>query len=472
MTWEVRHGDCRDIMKTLDADSIDAIVSDPPYGLSFMGREWDKGVPGVEFWIEAFRVLKPGGYLLAFSGTRTYHRQTCAIEDSGFEIRDCIAWVYGSGFPKSHNVGLAIDKKAGHANRGRAIPRASSHTPEGKKLTGLEVEPYTGKTEDGKKWAGFGTALKPAFEPIVMARKPLAENTVAENVLKYGTGALNIDACRIEHEEEQKIANRTGRSPDAVFNDKNSGLKSQNNVTVSANPAGRWPANFIHDGSEEVMERFPDVAGSCDRKKSENKTDSIYGKYKENSFFEGYNDTGSAGRFFYTAKCSKADRNEGLEEFEEKLKAFNGSSDKSSPGADRSGSLESKFTSSHKNNHPTVKPTDLMRHLCKMVTPPGGVILDPFNGSGSTGKAAVLEGFNYIGCELSADYVELSKARISYAEKNRAWLIQPDPKPPEDLKKEGQITIFDFEQPEAQPAFEDDFNAAFPAKDKKKVKTA
>lgn len=318
MTFEVRHGDCREVMATLAADSIDAIVSDPPYGLSFMGKGWDHGVPGVEFWDEALRVAKPGAHLLAFGGTRTYHRLACSIEDAGWEVRDCLMWVYGSGFPKSHNL-------------------------------------------DGER-KGWGTALKPAHEPIILARKPLA-GTVAANVLTHGTGAINVDGCRIGSEGGTK---REGKA-DAP-ND--SGWANMRGHGIATLDAGRWPANFIHDGSEEVTQLL-----------------------------------GDAARFFYCPKASKADRDEGLENIA--LRPAGGMSGR------RDGSMGSVTMS--RNSHPTVKPTDLMRYLCRMVTPPNGLVLDPFTGSGSTGKAALLEGFRFLGIEREAEYVEIARARCAAA---------------------------------------------------------
>lgn len=363
MTVQILQGDCRDAMKTLPAGSVDSIVTDPPYELGFMGRQWDR--TGVAFstttWEEALRVLKPGGYLLAFSGTRTYHRMVCAIEDAGFEIRDQIGWAFGSGFPKSHNG----------------------------------------------PWGG--TALKPAWEPIVVARKPLI-GTVEENWRQHGTGALNIDACRVPTDDKLGGGAEKATRPDQKGNEgwvrpwmsdedarEAHAIRVHDNV-LKAEMLGRWPANLIHDGSDEVLAAFPQAKGQqgpISGTAPSAKTSNVYGAMKregeasadsDNLGAVGFKmkpgarriDTGSAARFFYCAKANKADRNSG--------------------GAE--------------NNHPTVKPADLMRYLCRLVTPDGGLVLDPFMGSGSTLKAAELEGFDAIGIELSPDYIDIARRRI------------------------------------------------------------
>ena len=368
---DVYHGDCREVMATLDPESVDAIVSDPPYGLSFMGKGWDHGVPGVEFWAEALRVAKPGAHLLAFGGTRTYHRLACAIEDAGWEIRDCVMWVYGSGFPKSHDVSKAIDKAAGaeretvgpkvyaggHVQNHSGIAHGGSYCGFDHSGTTMATAPAT---DAARQWSGWGTALKPAWEPIIVARKPLA-GTVAENVLTYGTGGINVDGCRVG--AEQTVTLRSGSMGKGIYG-------GDARVGSFANPPGRWPANLIHDGSEEVVGL-----------------------------------TGSAARFFYCAKASKADRDEGCEGLPlRKEGTWGGEEDDLSEGK--------KKIHPSRNHHPTVKPTALMRYLCRLVTPPGGLVLDPFTGSGSTGKAAILEGFRFIGIEREAEYVEIAKARI------------------------------------------------------------
>jgi site-specific DNA-methyltransferase (adenine-specific) len=359
-------------MATFDANSVDAIVTDPPYGLSFMGKGWDHGVPGVEFWTEALRVAKPGAHLLAFGGTRTYHRLACAIEDAGWEIRDCVMWVYGSGFPKSHDVSKAIDKAAGAEREVVGFSQQQQQrTPAINTNSYGDFKGQSGDitfpaTDAARKWQGWGTALKPAWEPIIVARKPLC-GTVAENVLTHGTGGINVDGCRVGTHDI---------SCDLDYD-----------CSCGAAGEGRWPANVIHDGSRDVIDQFPRTAiGS--RKAGRYLVaagQGRFGEFGEGQMPEIVGDSGSAARFFYCAKASKADRD-----------------------AD--------------NKHPTVKPTDLMRYLCRLVTPPGGIVLDPFAGSGSTGKGATLEGFRFIGIEREAEYVEIARARIAAVAADRPLL--------------------------------------------------
>lgn len=350
----LHQGDCLETMRGMPDGCADSIVTDPPYGLSFMGKHWDHGVPRAETWREALRVLKPGGHLLSFFGSRTYHRGVVEIEDAGFEVRDQIMWVFGSGFPKSHNG----------------------------------------------EWGG--TALKPAHEPICVARKPLI-GTVAANVLAHGTGGLNIDGCRVPTSDD---LNGGAYSDTDRRNEFFRGLDP--GVSTFIQPAGRWPANLIHDGSDEVLAAFPETGKSTGGGRSNG--DKFGGGYAPSGKDDvGYGDTGSAARFFYCAKASRSDRNSGLAG--QPTKDLNWSSGTQSPGT-----FQSEGTNrAVQNHHPTVKPTDLMRYLCRLVTPPGGVVLDPFTGSGSTGKAAVLEGFRFIGCELSAEYVDIAERRIAHA---------------------------------------------------------
>lgn len=420
MKYEIHHSDCLSFMRGLPDNHVDAIVTDPPYGLSFMGKKWDYDVPSQEIWSECLRVLKPGGHLLAFAGTRTQHRMAVRIEDAGFEIRDMIAWVYGSGFPKSLDVSKAIDKAAGAE---REVVGQTKHKPgiangtKGHTTVGgtyAQRIPITAPaTPAARQWHGWGTALKPALEPITVARKPLI-GTVAQNVLTWGTGGVNVDGCRVEAPEgltnggnftEMHAENANGEW----------GMKPQGRA--KPHTLGRWPANLIHDGSEDVVGLFPDVkAGTAIKQNLDGRT---YNKHQEWGLRAkagpdvGYNDSGSAARFFYCAKASKRDRDEGCEGMEAKRTAKLAGSDNDRPDLDP---VSERFrTSPSRNHHPTVKPTDLMRYLCRLVTPPGGLVFDPFTGSGSTGKAAVLEGFDFIGCDMTAEYVDIARARIEYA---------------------------------------------------------
>jgi DNA modification methylase len=409
MTFIVHHGDCREVMATLDAESVDAVVCDPPYGLSFMGKGWDHGVPGEEFWTEALRVAKPGAHLLAFGGTRTYHRLACAIEDAGWEIRDCVMWVYGSGFPKSHDVSKAIDKAAG-AERGRSTVRSKSVSTcyaqdEWTRLNAGTVLDPEAITQEAAQWSGWGTALKPAWEPIIVARKPLC-GTVAENVLTHGTGGINVDGCRVGTEGTRRHTNHTMRGGN--FED-----HSPSERINCGSESGRWPANLIHDGSEEVVGLFPEQqSGANPSRRGSQKFRNSFGEFQGNEECVSHRgaDSGSAARFFYCAKASKADRDEGCEGLAERLTMRYGEK--------AQGPLPQQTPSKpvpQRNHHPTVKPTALMRYLCLLVTPPGGVVLDPFTGSGSTGKAAVSEGFDFVGIEREAEYVEIARARIAAA---------------------------------------------------------
>ncbi len=412
MVVNLQNGDCIEVMRSMPDNSVDAVVTDPPYGLSFMGKKWDYDVPSEEVWRECLRVLKPGGHLLAFAGTRTQHRMACRIEDAGFEIRDMIAWVYGSGFPKSLDVSKAIDKSNGDPNRlhkftawmrstgltarqldeltgtnmgghyltkasqpaiptpelwevirpqcrdvpswvdelveriqaerkvvgqSRIVPDAKVTRPHFAAIAGdgsasREYFDTTPTTPAARQWQGWGTALKPALEPITMARKPIV-GTVAANIVEHGTGALNVDGCRVEGGEISSFSATTKRRGGIMGASEKSGKWEPRH-------SGRWPANLIHDDGDDVQQVL-----------------------------------GDASRFFYCPKASSSDRGE-------------------------------------KNIHPTVKPTDLMRYLCRLVTQPAGVVLDPFMGSGSTGKAAVLEGFSFVGIERDPQYFEIAKRRV------------------------------------------------------------
>lgn len=426
-------GDCLDKLKELDDNSIDSIVTDPPYGLSFMGKEWDYDVPSQEIWEECMRVLKPGGHLISFAGSRTYHRMAVRIEDAGFEIRDQIMWIYGSGFPKSMDISKQIDKREGAerevvGSRKDAFGDSDlSETEDGRNLWGKsstqEVPLYSNKaaTDEAKKWNGWGTALKPAHEPIVMARKPLSEKTVVDNVLEWGTGGINIDDSRIQHDEPIKTTTRTEKGD--TWNEKNSGLRNNPSNMASAAPNGRFPANIIFD--EEAGKILDEQSGhpksgfmkaGTTRKMSEGDVNT-YGHYdSDTTYNDTYGDSGGSSRFFYCPKTSKRDRNEGLDDFEEKSRS-NANKMMGKSGNFKTGSGNDR-TTEFKNNHPTVKPTDLMLYLIRMVTPKGGTTLDPFMGSGSTGKAAVRGGFDFVGVEREEEYMKIAKARIQYEQDN------------------------------------------------------
>jgi len=382
---EIKHGDCLDVLRTLANNSVDSIVTDPPYGLSFMGKKWDYDVPAVEVWTECLRVLKPGGHLLAFAGTRTQHRMAVRIEDAGFEIRDMIAWVYGSGFPKSLDVSKAIDKSAGAA----AI-----------------------------QWQGWGTALKPALEPITVARKPLC-GTVAANVLAWGTGAINVDGGRVG--TESTVVSR--KAVGAIMGS-NGIYGGSNGLRDTGSNAGRFPANLIHDGSDEVVGLFPsDRPGGNfpEGGKKSAATDNAFGEFAGSGQpARAMGDSGSAARFFYCAKASAEDRDDGCHALPAKSAGqVTGGRAEGSAGLDSPRSGAGRRRDETRNSHPTVKPTDLMRYLCRLVTPSGGLVLDPFVGSGSTGRGAALEGFAFIGIEREAEYVEIARARIDAAIRQR-----------------------------------------------------
>jgi len=375
---EIHNGDSAKILRDFPENHFDAIVTDPPYGLRFMGKRWDYDLPPETIWRQCFRVLKPGGHLLSFGGTRTYHRLAVAIEEAGFEIRDMIAWVYGSGFPKSRDISKAIDAEAG-AEREVVGPNPYNS------LRGISTGGHTiaGAQEDcnitapatpaARQWDGWGSALKPAHEPVTVARKPMP-GTIAANVLEHGTGALNIDASR--------IGDFVPTQPSALTWGDNYGDRKEMSVPTPSAP-GRFPANLIHDGSDEVVRLFPETTskGHTPRDRGAGGI-GCNGHSGQVGIDERHHDTGSAARFFYCAKASQRDRDEGVGD---------------------------------SNRHPTVKPINLMRWLCRLVTPPGGLILDPFLGSGSTGKAAIMEGFRFVGVELEEAYCRLARERIRKA---------------------------------------------------------
>lgn len=373
------HGDCLEVLRGLPSNSVDSVVTDPPYGLKFMGKAWDYDVPTTEVWAECLRVLKPGGYLLAFAGTRTQHRMAVRIEDAGFEIRDMIAWVYGSGFPKSHNG----------------------------------------------EWGG--TALKPALEPITMARKPL-DGTVAANWTTHGTGSLNIDACRIGTDEalragsggipcrhDEDTPRRPGEeSAERIYKDNGGTNFSMKPGPRGGDVLGRWPANLIHDGSDEVRAAFPDAKGQQGNLVGHSKPrgNGIYSDMAPaHDAIARIESDSNAARFFYCAKASTIDRNEGTTALPKRA----GGMVSNTSGQHITRRDDGYQVPAQGNNHPTVKPTELMAYLLRLVTPAGGIPLDPYMGSGSTGKAAMREGFKFIGIERDANSVAIARARIAQA---------------------------------------------------------
>ena len=386
--WTILEGDCRLQLQALADNSVDAVVTDPPYELCFMGKAWDS--TGVAFdpalWAEVLRVVKPGGHLLAFSGTRTYHRMVVAIEDAGWQIRDQLAWVYSSGFPKSLNISKAIDREAkserpviGQKITGKA--RSGEGWNGGKQIVSVTAS----ATPEAEQWEGWGTALKPAHEPIVLARKPLV-GTVANNVQEWGTGGLNIDGCRVPFAsaaDRGKMASAKWHVNPSSIRDDSPGFVTSNKAgdvldgLDHLNALGRWASDFLHDGSQMVMDLFP---GQGDQ---------------------------SASRFFYCPKAGTSERELGLDALDDKIL------NRTNPGG-----LEQdpKWAPRiRKNNHPTVKPVALMRYLVRLVTPPGGLVLDPFTGSGSTGVAAIREGFKFCGVEANPDYLDIIRARLQAA---------------------------------------------------------
>ena len=370
----IYNGDCADVLLSIPDNSIDAVVTDPPYGLSFMGKRWDYDVPSVDVWVQCLRVLKPGGHLLAFAGTRTQHRMAVRIEDAGFEIRDMIAWVYGSGFPKSMDVSKAIDKAAGAEREVVGSSQWANRTPNGcsgiRGNTFAKDKTITAATTDAaKQWDGWGTALKPALEPITMARKPIP-GTVADNVQKHGTGALNINGARIDLGGDYKCK-PNGRPSQTGLGDNYDPSKANQADTV-----GRWPANLIHDGSEEVVSQFPESNGIGNARKLKRGIRQDGDGWGMQDAVGDLRDagTGSASRFFYTAKADSSER--------------------------------------RGSKHPTVKPLDLMRYLVRLVCPIGSTVLDPFMGSGTTIEAARLESCKSIGIERETQYCSDAINRI------------------------------------------------------------
>ena len=393
--YKLYHGSMLELSEVIEPKSIDSIVTDPPYELNFMGKGWDRS--GIAFqketWRKCYEVLKPGGYLLAFGGSKTFHRIAVAIEERGFEIRDVIMWLYGSGFPKSMNVGLAIDEKNGVDNRTGNIKTNGKGTDSGSNIYNANngsssMAKHYDERIAQNEWSGWGTALKPSYEPIIVARKPV-EGSVVDNVIKYGVGGINIDECRVETQDDLY---RKPCENGSIYSQQE---KKYTTGTISENyKLGRFPANTIltydETDEKEVCQNMP------------------------------IEETGSASRYFYCAKASQKDRDDGLFEFSVKT---SGQLTERKEGSDGITAFTGSRTPK-RNNHPTVKPTELMQYLVRLVTPSGGTVLDPFNGSGSTGKAVMYENkergskYKYIGIDLSDEYLAISKARIEYAEQD------------------------------------------------------
>lgn len=393
---KIYHGKMEEVLPTFPENVIHSIIGDPPYGLKFMGKKWDYDVPSVDQWKAAYRTLKPGGYMLIACGTRTQHRMVVNIEDAGFEIRDVITWHYGSGFPKSLDISKAIDKASGAEreviSEGKPVKRIIPGADQNK--TGSWIKDngryFTPKetiaaTEGAQEWEGWGTALKPATEFWTLCRKPLSENTVAENVLKHGTGGINIDACRIEFtNEKDKKSAVWGRGTDILGGNYVGATHTSGKENIEPNNKGRFPANLILDDFMAAeLDKQSEILTTGSSKSSyirkESLNNCMSGKNYERPMMDFEGDSGGASRFFYVAKASQEERSKGLD----------------------------------KNFHPTVKPIELMRHLVKMITPKGGICVDPFCGSGTTLIACKLELMNYIGIEMEKDYVEISEARIA-----------------------------------------------------------
>lgn len=450
-------GDCLDTLRGMPDASIDAVVTDPPYGLGrepdprevlrawldgeayqpggagFMGKAWDAFVPSPVVWSECLRVLKPGGHLLAFAGSRTYDWIVMGVRLAGFEVRDQLLWLYGSGFPKSHDVSKAIDRAAGAERESRGYTRGAGSSATNSLGAFAPVYSVTAPaTEAARQWDGWGTALKPAHEPIVMARKPLS-GTVAHNVTTHGTGAINVDGCRVGADWISD-PNRRGWQGGGTQFRYDQTARHVDREKSESNAAGRWPANVLHDGSPEVVAGFPDsqVSGAA-RTGRPSKSISAGVTFWAKATGALHNDTGSAARFFYSAKASRAERERGLTHREPET-----------VGDGRETPIDNAYQrgkTQRRNVHPCVKPLSVMRWLVRLVTPPGGVVLDPFTGSGTTGIAATLEGFRFIGCELSHEYADLARGRIAHAVAHpHEW--EPDADEPDEPVAE-QMDMFE-----------------------------
>lgn len=427
MAYKINHADILDWAKNYDGPLFDGILCDPPYELGFMGKSWDStGIAfNVELWTELLRILKPGAHLLAFSGSRTYHRMACAIEDAGFEIRDMIEWVYGSGFPKSLNIGKAVDKMQGNDREVVGTQTLGGNAAQSTKEKGgtyasntnaVGIKPIdVAITKGTSDWEGYGTALKPAHEPCVLARKPI-KGTVANNCLEHGTGGLNIDGTRVEGVPPSVPQPTLGVKEPVTYR---FGTGEGRNGEMSQ-ATGRFPANLIHDGSDEVLEVFPESKSTPYLNSKAKNVNGFHGGVSVNKKIGrtddgGFVDSGSASRFFYCAKSSKSERNAGLEGFDASVKGLNF-------GGELSGSGKPINITPNQNYHPTVKPLALTKYLANLIKPPkGGRLLVPFSGSGSEMIGALQAGWEYVeGVELTEEYIPIAEARIKY------WLDKID----------------------------------------------
>jgi DNA modification methylase len=465
--FTLHHGDCLKVLKTLPSCSVDAIVTDPPAGIAFMGKSWDTDKGGRDAWIawmqsiaqECLRVIKPGGHALVWALPRTSHWTGMAWENAGWEPRDKVVHLFGTGFPKSLDVSKAIDKAAGAKrevvgySRGVGVEDNQGYGGiarggVGIVQKGIDVPVTASATPEAKQWEGWGTALKPAVEDWWLLRKPI-DGTIAGNVAKHGTGALNIDACRIGTEERTYDLTMVSGGFETTGGGRN--VKSGEKTVV-----GRWPANVITDGSDEVVAGFPQTtSGNLEPHHRLQASDNLAmsgANQARNPRASFGGDSGSAARFFYCAKASRTDRDEGCEHLVDRTGAEAVDREEGSAGMNSPRAGASRTAGKVKNHHPTVKHTELMRYLCRLITPPSGVVLDAFMGSGSTGKAAMLEGFNFIGIEQDAEYLEIAKARIEYALRNSGFadevVVKPAPKAGSSLKvlrrkpSDDQIDLF------------------------------
>lgn len=426
-SYKIYNGDMLDMLQVIKPESIDAIVCDPPYELGFMNKIWDS--TGIAFkketWQNCFEVLKPGGYLLAFGGSRTYHRIACAIEDAGFEIRDCVMYLYGCGFSKSYNIGLAIDKKNGIDNRTGNI-RADGVNNQNICYDFKTMKPKFEERIAQNEWQGWGTCLKPAYEPIIVARKPF-KGSVVDNIIKYRVGGINIDECRVKFENTQNPATNPLFRKQGGYKLPEKGQLSNGAIPFSSskndvNELGRFPANVITDGSEEVAKGMPNTTSTPIAEES-------------------------AMRYFYSAKASKKDRDEGLDNLNDGLlrRVRPDKNDDKPTGLNK----DPRFAPVvRKNIHPTCKPTELMQYLVRLVSPKGATILDPFMGSGSTGKAVMFENrerdanYKFIGIELTDEYLPIAQARIEYARDKFKYDLE------QEKVTKGKQNIFDFMESE------------------------